>query len=79
LLDSPSGTSIRMVRPDPFQGDQGLEVASGVADSPDRKEYSTLELPGASPSHRKAPKWLVRPVSLTGETYSPGVDPARRR
>ena len=61
------------------QADQALQVASGVADSPDRNANSSFVPPGASPSQRKAPKRLVRAVSLTAETYSPAAGPVPGR
>jgi hypothetical protein len=66
------------VRRSPCQGDQSLHVASGIDDSPDRNENTTSVPDGVSPSQRNAPKRLVRPVSLTGETYSPPARPAAR-
>jgi hypothetical protein len=59
--------------------DQGLHVKSGVADSPDRKEKETSVPLGAVPSHRNVPNRLVRPVSLTAETYSPERGPPEMR
>src|SRR5512143_1965032 len=63
----------------PAQGDHALQVESGREDSPERKDSSTFVPGGLSPSHRYAPNRLVRPVSLTAETYSPLREPLERR
>src|SRR5438132_289459 len=75
----PGGATILGESPIGWNADQSLQVESGAADSPVRNATSSREPPGMSPSARKAPNVLVRPVSLTAETYSPVRSPSRIR